>query len=95
MTIEQEATAIFAAELAAFLEKAIAKIDALVPRTERPPAAEQPPEKPAKKPRKQKAPVEPPVVAEPTNAQGDAASMPDAVVEAAESEKPLPCDEGA
>jgi hypothetical protein len=46
-TIEQEATAIFAAELAAFLDEAIARLDALGggPTT----VGE---EKPAKKPRK-------------------------------------------
>jgi hypothetical protein len=63
--IEQEATAIFAAELAAFLEDAIAKLDALAPR----PSAEREghpepekapePEKPAKKPRMRKAAAPP------------------------------------
>jgi hypothetical protein len=55
MSIEQEATDMFAAELAAFLEEAIAKLDALAPG---PPAEREKhpePEKPAKKPRKKKA----------------------------------------
>ena len=52
--IEQEALAIFAAELAKFLEEAIARLDALGTRqavtAETPPE----PEKPARKPRKRK-----------------------------------------
>jgi hypothetical protein len=57
--IEQEATAIFAAELAAFLDEAIAKLDTLgFAPSQQPKAAEagQPPqaEKPARKPRKKR-----------------------------------------
>jgi hypothetical protein len=59
--IEQEATSIFAAELATFLDAAIAKLDALgarPPDQSRPPEAGSLPEevKPAKKLRKKKAP---------------------------------------
>jgi hypothetical protein len=47
--LEQEATAIFAAQLAAFLDEAVAKLDALGAGPQDPPLGA---EKPAKKPRK-------------------------------------------
>jgi hypothetical protein len=83
MTIEQEALAIFAAGLAAFLDQAVARLDEPGPKPVEAAHEEAKPseaEKPAKKPRKKKAAAESPVAEGPTEARD---VTPDVVIDAA------------